>query len=144
METPGGADRRLTTDGADDENPTWSPAWTYIAFQSNRGGNWDIFTIRAGCDVATLGEEACGLRQLTDDPADDMLPAWSPRCVPSSRCAVKQDLSLLLSPRSTTACGVDNDPAGGWRPAGANSSTCSLNWRVAQCDLYAVRIPDKR
>ncbi|MCB0150640.1 MAG: PD40 domain-containing protein, partial [Caldilineaceae bacterium] len=69
METPGGADRRLTTDGADDENPTWSPAWTYIAFQSNRGGNWDIFTIRAGCDVATLGEEACGLRQLTDDPA---------------------------------------------------------------------------
>jgi dipeptidyl aminopeptidase/acylaminoacyl peptidase len=40
-----------------------------IAFESNRTGNFDIFTM-----AATGGGQA----QLTSDPADDLDPAWSP------------------------------------------------------------------
>jgi hypothetical protein len=70
---------RRTYDPAADENPAWSPGWARIAFQSNRSGNWDIFTIRADCDPGTTdASAACDLQQLSDDPADDMLPAWSP------------------------------------------------------------------
>ena len=146
METPGGADRRLTIDGADDENPAWSPAWTYIAFQSNRGGNWDIFTIRAGCDVATLGEEACGLRQLTDDPADDMLPAWSPDgrhiAFVSTRDGGADLFFVTLDDGSVQR--VTNDPAGAWRPAWLPDSRHLLftSARSGNNDLYAVRIPN--
>ncbi len=79
MDLAGSDVQRLTETPAAEENPTWSPAWTRLAFQSNRPGNWDIFTMRADC--ASLGPdsvERCDLRQLTDDPADDLLPAWSP------------------------------------------------------------------
>ena len=70
---------RRTDDAAADENPAWSPGWTRIAFQSNRNGNWDIFTVRADCNPhAPDASTSCDLRQLTNDPADDMLPAWSP------------------------------------------------------------------
>jgi dipeptidyl aminopeptidase/acylaminoacyl peptidase len=40
-----------------------------IAFESNRTGNFDIFTM-----AATGGGQA----QVTSDPADDLDPAWSP------------------------------------------------------------------
>ncbi|MCB0183244.1 MAG: PD40 domain-containing protein, partial [Caldilineaceae bacterium] len=32
--------------------------------------------MRADCDPSN--PDSCDLRQLTDDPADDLLPAWSP------------------------------------------------------------------
>lgn len=40
---------RLTSNAARDEQPTWSPDGTTIAFQSNRdGGNVDIYTMTSG------------------------------------------------------------------------------------------------
>ena len=59
--------------------PGMVAGWTRIAFQSNRNGNWDIFTMRADCDPhAADAETECDLRQITNEPGDDMLPAWSP------------------------------------------------------------------
>jgi TolB protein len=51
--------------------PDWSPDCTEIAFQSNRGDpdNRDIYV------MATDGSV---VRRLTDDPAPDGSPAWSP------------------------------------------------------------------
>jgi Tol biopolymer transport system component len=40
-----------------------------IAFVSNRGGNFDLYTMRA---------DGSGVRRLTDDPSADVAPAWSP------------------------------------------------------------------
>jgi TolB protein len=40
-----------------------------LAFQSDRGGSWDIYTIEA---------DGSGLKRLTRDPAVDANPAWSP------------------------------------------------------------------
>lgn len=72
---------RVNADGLNIANSAWSPAWTRLAFQSNRAGNWDIFSMRVDCTLpqepGEIGPE-CDLRQLTSDPADDLLPAWSP------------------------------------------------------------------
>ncbi len=51
-------------------NPTWSPDGRWIAFASDRSGNWDIFLLEL---------ETGQLIQLTDDPGDDTEPDWSRR-----------------------------------------------------------------
>lgn len=40
-----------------------------IAFAANRDGNWDVYTLVPG--------QPDSLQRLTDDPADDLYPAWS-------------------------------------------------------------------
>jgi Tol biopolymer transport system component len=60
---------RLTDDPARDSAPVWAPDGEMIAFESDRGGDLDIYVI--GPDGGTV-------RQLTRDRADDSHPAWSP------------------------------------------------------------------
>jgi Tol biopolymer transport system component len=56
--------------GVFNEYPTWSPDGQWIAFHSDRDGDFDIFIVRPD------GSE---LRQLTDNDDDDMQPSWSPQ-----------------------------------------------------------------
>src|SRR5438093_272252 len=60
---------RLTTDPADDFDPTWSPDGRQIAFRTTRDGNDEIYVMDA---------DGSHQRNLTNDPADDWSPAWSP------------------------------------------------------------------
>jgi hypothetical protein len=60
---------QLTDAGGSDLAPAWSPDRRRIAFQSNRDGNWEIYTMRA---------DGSGVRRLTDDHARDGEPSWSP------------------------------------------------------------------
>jgi len=62
----GGAAVKLVERGA---YPAWSPDGKAIAFQSDRGGHWDIWT------VPSQGGEP---RRITDDADIDYQPAWSP------------------------------------------------------------------
>jgi Tol biopolymer transport system component len=62
----GGTPVRLVEHGA---YPAWSPDGRSIAFQSERGGQRDIWT------VPTSGGEP---RRITNDPDLDYQPAWSP------------------------------------------------------------------
>lgn len=52
-----------------DTAPAISPSGRQIAFMSRRDGNWNIYVVNS---------DGTGLKQLTDDPADDGLPTWSP------------------------------------------------------------------
>jgi len=60
---------RITNTQGDDINPEFSPDGNYIAYASNRNGQWDIFIldIKRGNEI-----------QLTDSLEYDGSPTWSP------------------------------------------------------------------
>lgn len=59
---------RITHHGADDQHPTWSSDGLYIAFESDRDGDADLYIIRAD------GSETIS---LTNNTAYDGQPAWA-------------------------------------------------------------------
>ena len=64
-----------STEAGEDADPDWSPDGSHIAFRrrvadGTSGGNFDVFT------VTTDG--AATLRRLTEDPADQQNPIYSP------------------------------------------------------------------
>lgn len=66
--TDGSDYRRLTDDAARDRGPTWSPDGTRILFYSDRGGTYDLWTIRP---------DGSRLEQLTSG-TNANFPTWSP------------------------------------------------------------------
>ena len=67
---------RLTNDPAEDGRPSWSPDGMRIAFESNRGGNYDIYIMNVA--DALQGTDGSGLTRLTSNPSHDVAPSWSP------------------------------------------------------------------
>ncbi|MGD8377165.1 MAG: protein kinase [Acidobacteriota bacterium] len=63
----GGESRVLT--GLDAVGPAWSPGGRWIAFVSDTGGQWDVWTIPAAGGEPT---------RVTSDAARDWSPAWAP------------------------------------------------------------------
>jgi Tol biopolymer transport system component len=67
---PDGSDNHLLETSPNvDNDPVWSPDGTKIAFESNRGGDYDVYVMNA---------DGTGVRDLTNHPALDASPAWSP------------------------------------------------------------------
>jgi Tol biopolymer transport system component len=67
MAADGTGTRRLTSTSADDNNATWSPDGSTIAFE--RGGSGDIYVVSA---------DGSGEHAIAEDPAPQTQPAWSP------------------------------------------------------------------
>lgn len=65
VDTAGGAAVKLVDDAY---YPVWSPDGAWIAFQSSRGGRWDLWKIPAAGGTPI---------QLTNDPEFDYQPSWS-------------------------------------------------------------------
>ena len=65
----GGEPRRLTASPKHDRHPTWSPDGKWLAFESNRDGDFQIYVI------PTDGGEA---RKLTTLATGATQPVWSP------------------------------------------------------------------
>jgi serine/threonine protein kinase len=63
--------RRLTFDSGLQDNPTWSPDGRYIAYASDRSGNFDIWVQQ----VSGVGNPI----QISKSQAHDWQPDWSPQ-----------------------------------------------------------------
>ena len=71
-----GTPTQLTNNAAVDINPAWSPDGNKLVFESNRDGNEEIYMMKAeDKDGDGNGEN---LKRLTNNPAFDQTPAWSP------------------------------------------------------------------
>jgi chitodextrinase len=66
---PDGTNATFLTTDTGDRAPAASPDGAQIALMSNRGGSWDLYVMNAD------GSEP---RRLTNDPARDTSPIWSP------------------------------------------------------------------
>ena len=69
VSTDGGELRRLTASPKHDRHPSWSPDGKWLAFESNRDGDFQVYVI------PTDGGEA---RQLTTISTGATQPVWSP------------------------------------------------------------------
>ena len=79
MDADGGNPRRLTNNRADDWSPVWSPDGKQIAFISDRDGHPrrripDWFA----SEIYVMDADGGNQLNLTDHPADDRSPSWSP------------------------------------------------------------------
>jgi Tol biopolymer transport system component len=67
---------RNTDGGIPESAPALSPSGTRIAFVSERDGNKEIYTMRVTGEIDSVDGQAA--RRLTENPAVDDYPTWSP------------------------------------------------------------------
>lgn len=134
----GSAKTRLGLSGITDDQPSWSPDGTQIAFVSDRSGDVEIWV---------MDSSGANARQITFSPREDWMPAWSPdgsEIVFSSKrtgtwelFAVGLDIGNL---RSITGDDFESDNWGSvWSPDGEQIAFASN--RAGNWDIY-VSDPD--
>src|SRR5712691_2461387 len=82
-----------------------------ITFQSNRNGNFDIFVMNA---------DGSGVTQLTNSPADEFLPLFSPdgTRIVFGRCQATCDVVVINADGSGDRVVVNDGFPGAWSPDG--------------------------
>jgi Tol biopolymer transport system component len=58
-------------------HPDWSPVSDQVVYQSPKAGSWDLYTVSADVTISSETSQVSP-QQLTNDPAIEGLPSWSP------------------------------------------------------------------
>ena len=108
---------RLTSGDWDDITPAASPNGKTIAFASNRSGFWDLYTMDMSTGAVT---------QLTNTPAYEGAPTWSPDgSFLAYEAYIDENLEIVVGPvedpaanavRLTSSPNTDHSPS--WSPGG--------------------------
>ncbi len=114
-------------------SPAWSPDGTRIAFVSARGGNPDVYTMKAdGSDVV----------QVTKNRSNDLMPRWSPdgrRLVFASDRDGNYEIYTAAADGSelrALTSNAESDYAPDWSPDG--KSIAFVSQRDGNDEIYAM------
>ena len=163
-----GADlSQLTDHPADDISPVWSPDGRRIAFTSNRSGNNEIYIIdpdararryfrKDGTEISAedynkllpflKGEviaEAADPLNVTNHPADDGSPVWSPDGTQIAFTSIRDDNGeiFVMNADGTNPINITNHPAGdgspAWSPIGVTMTNVeSKSWGQIKAEAH--------
>ncbi|MDH3944917.1 MAG: hypothetical protein OEV06_12555, partial [Anaerolineae bacterium] len=129
---------QITKDGWDDIHPAISPDGRQVAYASNRGGFWDIYTLDISDGV---------IHAVTDDPQYDGRPTWSPDGAwiayetyldDNLEIAFALAASKVEPIRLTTNSTSDHSPA--WSPIGRKVAFVSD--RTGSWDIWLVDLDE--
>lgn len=177
MNADGTNRQQRTESNADDITPVWSPDGQRIAFVSQRDGNREIYVIRADALTGTVARVAepsvaalsrppvlspqdgaapaqagqadgNGLTNITEDPAEDWTPAWSPdgqQIAFSSNRQGNWEI-FIMNADGTDVRQITSDGGGNlspvWSPDGQVMAYASK--RDGDWEIYAISAPDSQ
>ena len=130
----GSGEVRLTNNSATEDQPTWSPDGTQIAFTSDRTGSYEVFVMDAdGTHVTQLTHKAATF---------DWQPAWSPD---GEQIAFTREggggQGVFVVPAdggtATKVLSLAHDPD--WSPDGTKIAVSTARTGDLSVEIYAVR-----
>jgi len=132
-----GQDRKSLTSTALNSWPAYSPDGKYIAFGSNRDGDYEIYVMNA---------DGSAIRRLTHSPGLDARPAWSPdgkRIAFTSNRDGDYEIYVMNADGKNVRRVTrhpERDDYAAWHPDGRHLVIVSE--RAGKFDLYLVEAPE--